>query len=77
VTDNLPPLPRPAAHHGTRNIVVFVVIGAVAGCALAPVGTLTANLVDPRLGNILFICFLVIIGAQMGVKAVRAGRASR
>lgn len=46
----------------------------VAGCVLAPVGALVANVVDPKVGNLLFICFLVIIGVQMSVKAIRAGR---
>ncbi|MGO1318866.1 MAG: sulfite exporter TauE/SafE family protein [Galactobacter sp.] len=55
------------------DLVAAACIGG-AGCLLAPVGTITAHVVDPRLGNILFVCFLVIIGAQMALKAIRAGR---
>jgi uncharacterized membrane protein YfcA len=55
------------------DLVAAAFIG-VTGCLLAPIGTMTANVVDPRLGNILFTCFLVVIGVQMAIKAVRAGR---
>jgi uncharacterized membrane protein YfcA len=63
------------ANFRRRNVdlVAAGCIGA-AGCALAPIGTITANVVDPQLGNILFVCFLVIIGTQMAFKAVKAGR---
>jgi uncharacterized membrane protein YfcA len=59
--------------HRNVDLVAAAFIG-VTGCLLAPIGTMTANVVDPRLGNILFTCFLVVIGVQMAIKAVRAGR---
>jgi uncharacterized membrane protein YfcA len=49
----------------------------LSACALAPLGTWVANLVDPQLGNILFAAYLVIIGLQLTQKAIKAGRTSK
>ncbi len=58
---------------GNVDLVAAACIGGT-GCLLAPLGTITAHVVDPKVGNILFVCFLVVIGTQMTLKAIRAGR---
>ncbi|MDN3311120.1 sulfite exporter TauE/SafE family protein [Microbacterium oryzae] len=58
-----------------RNVDVPAALGVgLTACATAPLGTWVANLVDPRLGNILFAVFLVVIIAQMTQRAIRASR---
>lgn len=66
------------ANFRKRNVdfVAAACIG-LSACALTPLGTWVANLVDPQLGNILFAAYLTIIGMQMALKAIRAGRTPR
>ena len=56
-----------------RNVDILggVLIG-VAACLTTPLGALLAAHLEPRVGNLLFAAFLVIIGVQMAVKAARA-----
>ncbi|MFT4234086.1 MAG: sulfite exporter TauE/SafE family protein [Microbacterium sp.] len=55
------------------DLVAAACVG-VAGCALAPFGAWVARLVDPKVGNILFALYLIVIGAQMAQKALKARR---
>jgi uncharacterized membrane protein YfcA len=55
------------------DIVAAATVG-IAACTTTAVGAWIATLIDPVVGNILFAAFLVFIGTQMAIKAVR-GRA--
>ena len=55
------------------DLVAAVTVG-LAACTTTAVGAWIATLMDPVLANILFAAFLVFIGTQMAIKAVR-GRA--
>ncbi|MGI6879218.1 sulfite exporter TauE/SafE family protein [Microbacterium sp. gxy059] len=58
-----------------RNIdVVAAGVVALATVVTTPLGAIVAGVVDPFLANILFVCFLVVIAAQMAQKAIRASR---
>jgi len=68
----------PAAISGTignlrrKNVdLVAAAIVGVAACTTTAVGAWLATLISPLLGNILFAAFLVFIGTQMAIKAVR------
>ena len=55
------------------DLVAAVTVG-LAACTTTAVGAWIATLIEPGVGNILFAAFLVFIGTQMAIKAVR-GRA--
>lgn len=52
------------------DLVAAVCVG-VAACTTTALGAWIATLIDPFTGNILFAAFLVFIGTQMALKAVR------
>lgn len=52
------------------DLTAGITIG-LAACVMTPLGAWLAADLDPFWANILFACFLVYIGAQMAVKAVR------
>ncbi|WP_396653106.1 sulfite exporter TauE/SafE family protein [Microbacterium resistens] len=60
-----------------RNVDLLAagIIG-VAACTTTALGAWLATLIDPFVGNILFAAYLVVIGLQMAIKAVR-GRKRR
>lgn len=55
------------------DLVAAATVG-IAACTTTAVGAWIATLIDPVVGNILFAAFLVFIGTQMAIKAIR-GRA--
>lgn len=55
------------------DLVAAATVG-IAACTTTAVGAWIATLIDPAVGNILFAAFLVFIGTQMAIKAIR-GRA--
>ncbi|MDF2581127.1 MAG: hypothetical protein K0S49_2706 [Microbacterium sp.] len=55
------------------DLVAAATVG-LAACTTTAVGAWIATLIDPVVGNALFAAFLVFIGTQMAIKAVR-GRA--
>lgn len=71
----------PAAVSGTvgnlrrKNVdLVAAALVGVAACTTTAVGAWIATLVDPFTANVLFAVFLVFIGVQMSVKAVKGRR---
>jgi uncharacterized membrane protein YfcA len=55
-----------------RNVdLVAAICVGVAACTTTALGAWIATLLDPQIANILFAVFLVFIGTQMGIKAVR------
>ncbi|GAA1682118.1 sulfite exporter TauE/SafE family protein [Microbacterium lacus] len=58
---------------GNVDLVAAASVG-LAACTTTALGAWLATVVDPFAGNVLFAIFLVFIGAQMAVKAVRARR---
>ncbi|MGO2092689.1 MAG: sulfite exporter TauE/SafE family protein [Microbacterium gubbeenense] len=67
-----------ALRNAKNGNVDFVAAGAVAAATLltTPLGVLVAALLDPSTANLLFIAFLVVIGVQMALKAIRGRRSS-
>lgn len=57
------------------DLLAAALVG-VAACTTTAVGAWLATLLDPFVGNILFAAFLVFIGTQMAIKAIR-GRKPR
>ena len=62
--------------HRNVDLVAAGLIGGFA-CTTTALGAWLATLIDPFLGNMLFVVYLVVIGVQMAVKALksRKGRA--
>ncbi|NHI17796.1 sulfite exporter TauE/SafE family protein [Microbacterium excoecariae] len=65
-----------AIRNARNHNVDFVAAGVIAAATIltTPLGALVAGLVDPFVANMLFAAFLVVIGAQMAQKAIRARR---
>ena len=58
-----------------RNVdLVAAGIVGVAACTTTALGAWLATLIDPLAGNMLFAAYLVVIGVQMALKAVRGRR---
>jgi uncharacterized membrane protein YfcA len=55
------------------DLVAAALVGGAA-CTTTALGAWIATLVDPALGNVLFAAFLVVIAAQMALRAVRGRR---
>ena len=62
--------------NGNVNVVAALCV-ALATLVTTPLGAMIAEALDPQAANWLFIAFLVVITAQMAVKAVRAHRAGK
>ena len=65
------------AFRNARNKNIdFMAAGSVAVATLVttPLGVLLAAHISPFMANILFAIFLLVIGTQMAIKAVRSGR---
>lgn len=56
--------------HRNVDLRAAVVIG-VSACTTTALGAWLATLIDPALGNMLFAAYLVVIAAQMAMKAIR------
>jgi uncharacterized membrane protein YfcA len=52
------------------DLLAAALVG-VAACTTTALGAWIATLLDPFVANILFAAFLVFIGTQMAIKAVR------
>jgi len=65
-----------AIRNARNKNIDLVAAGAVGLATLitTPLGVIVAALLDPFTANILFAAFLFVIGVQMAIKAVRAGR---
>lgn len=49
-------------------------IVGVAACTTTALGAWIATLLDPFVGNVLFAIFLIVIAAQLAIRAIRAAR---
>lgn len=58
---------------GNVDLAAAALIG-VAACTTTALGAWVATLVDPFVANMLFAAYLVVIGVQMAVRAVRDRR---
>jgi len=67
-----------ALRNARNGNVDFVAAGVVAAATLitTPLGVIVAAALAPETANLLFVAFLVVIGVQMAVKAIRSGRGS-
>lgn len=59
--------------HRNVDLLASGMIG-VAACTTTALGAWLAEYIDPFLGNMLFAAYLVVIGVQMALKAVRGRR---
>lgn len=59
--------------HRNVDLLAALIIG-VSACTMTALGAWLATLVDPRVGNMLFAAYLVVIAVQMALKALRTGR---
>ncbi|MGF3056023.1 sulfite exporter TauE/SafE family protein [Microbacterium sp. YY-01] len=57
--------------HRNVDLAAAAMIG-VSACTMTALGAWIATMIDPLLGNILFAVYLVVIGTQMAIKALRA-----
>lgn len=65
------------AFRNARNKNIDFVAAGVVGLATlitTPLGVIVAAKLDPFTANVLFAAFLLVIGVQMAIKALRAGR---
>lgn len=61
----------------TRNVdLLAAVLIGLAACSTTALGAWLATLVDPFVGNLLFAAYLVVIGVQMALKAIRGRRSA-
>jgi hypothetical protein len=58
---------------GNVDLVAAALVGGAA-CTTTALGAWIATLVEPLVGNILFAAFLVVIAAQMALRAVRGAK---
>ncbi|MFY9714348.1 MAG: sulfite exporter TauE/SafE family protein [Microbacterium sp.] len=56
--------------HRNVDVLAAAVIG-VSACTTTALGAWLATIIDPAFGNMLFAAYLVIIAAQMAMKAIR------
>ncbi|WP_341978339.1 sulfite exporter TauE/SafE family protein [Microbacterium sp. LWO13-1.2] len=56
--------------HRNVDLIAAAVIGASA-CTTTALGAWLATIIDPAAGNMLFAAYLVVIAAQMAMKAIR------
>jgi uncharacterized membrane protein YfcA len=55
-----------------RNVdLVAAGLVGIAACTTTALGAWIATIIDPELGNILFAAFLIVIAAQMALRAIR------
>lgn len=52
------------------DLLAALIIG-ISACTTTALGAWLATIVDPTLGNMLFAAYLVVIAAQMAIKAIR------
>jgi len=58
-----------------RNVdLVAAGLVGIAACTTTALGAWIATIIDPELGNILFAAFLIVIAAQMALRAIRGRR---
>jgi uncharacterized membrane protein YfcA len=61
---------------GNIDLVAAGVIG-LAACTTTALGALIAAIIPPSLGTILFAVFLIAVGIQLTVRAIRSSRSAR